>query len=99
MDAGFVDSAPPVYVLPTGEVRLYVRDPAGNLVEVNAPDADGIDESVVTTLVARGDVEPPDPGSPPPVLYGGDLLAQMGNGPDGCRQGLGDGRVPATGPP
>lgn len=81
VDADFVDGAPPVYVLPTGEVQLYVRDPAGNLVEVNAPDVDEIDGSVVTNLVERTDVAPPDPGSPPPVLYGRDLRSEIGVGP------------------
>lgn len=83
VDAGFVDGAPPVYVLPTGEVQLYVRDPAGNLLEVNAPDVDEIDPTVVTNLVARADVAPPESGSPPPVLYGEELLSSLGRRTDG----------------
>jgi catechol 2,3-dioxygenase-like lactoylglutathione lyase family enzyme len=77
---GVVDGHPPVYVLPTGTVQLYVRDPAGNLVEVNAPEAEALDDSVVTNLVERADVDPPEPGSPAPVLYGDGLLAAIDGG-------------------
>jgi YD repeat-containing protein len=33
--------------LPGGEAQMYLRDPAGNLVEVNWPDASSLDRSVV----------------------------------------------------
>ncbi len=36
-----------VYELPDGAAQLYVRDPAGNLVEVNWPDSSTLDRSVV----------------------------------------------------
>ncbi len=36
-----------VYELPDGAVQLYLRDPAGNMVEVNYPDAASLDRSVV----------------------------------------------------
>jgi lactoylglutathione lyase len=36
-----------IYELPDGAVQLYLRDPAGNMVEVNYPDAAGLDRSVV----------------------------------------------------
>ena len=78
-----VNGHPPVYVLPTGTVQLYVRDPAGNLVEVNAPDAAALDESVVRNRVEREDVSPPAPGDPAPVLYGDRLLATIDRGTDG----------------
>jgi YD repeat-containing protein len=35
-----------VYQLPDGAVQLYVRDPAGNLVEINWPDVTTLDRSV-----------------------------------------------------
>jgi len=35
-----------VYQLPDGAVQLYVRDAAGNLVEINWPDATTLDRSV-----------------------------------------------------
>lgn len=36
-----------VYELPDGAVQLYLRDPAGNMVEVNWPDVTTLDRSVV----------------------------------------------------
>jgi catechol 2,3-dioxygenase-like lactoylglutathione lyase family enzyme len=36
-----------LYELPDGAVQLYLRDPAGNMVEVNYPDAASLDCSVV----------------------------------------------------
>jgi lactoylglutathione lyase len=36
-----------VYELPDGAVQLYLRDPAGNMVEVNWPDVSTLDRSVV----------------------------------------------------
>lgn len=35
-----------VYELPDGAAQLYLRDPSGNLVEVNWPDASTLDRSV-----------------------------------------------------
>ncbi|WP_049987107.1 VOC family protein [Halobellus rufus] len=69
IETGYVDGEPPVYVLPSGAVQFYVRDPAGNLVEVNAPDADALDTSVVPNLVERDDIEPPGPGEEPAPIY------------------------------
>lgn len=34
-----------VYELPDGAVQLYVRDPSGNLVEINSPDVTTLDRS------------------------------------------------------
>jgi catechol 2,3-dioxygenase-like lactoylglutathione lyase family enzyme len=36
-----------VYELSDGAVQLYLRDPAGNMVEVNHPDAAALDRSVI----------------------------------------------------
>jgi lactoylglutathione lyase len=36
-----------VYELPDGTVQLYLRDPAGNMVEVNWPDVSTLDRSIV----------------------------------------------------
>ena len=46
-----------VYELPDGAVQLYVRDPAGNMVEVNWPDVSTLDRSVIGDIekVAVGD--------------------------------------------
>lgn len=35
-----------VYELPDGAAQLYLRDPAGNMVEVNHPDAASLDRSI-----------------------------------------------------
>jgi YD repeat-containing protein len=42
--------SPDVRELNDGSVQMYLRDPAGNLVEVNWPDAGTLDRTVVTTI-------------------------------------------------
>jgi catechol 2,3-dioxygenase-like lactoylglutathione lyase family enzyme len=42
--------APNVRVLNDGAVQMYLRDPAGNLLEVNWPDYRTLDRSVVTVM-------------------------------------------------
>jgi lactoylglutathione lyase len=42
--------------LPGGEAQMYLRDPAGNLVEVNWPDASTLDRSIVTDIVRLEDL-------------------------------------------
>ncbi len=39
-----------IYELPGGCVQLYLRDPAGNLVEVDWPDVNTLDRSIVTDV-------------------------------------------------
>ena len=46
--------------LPGGEAQMYLRDPGGNLVEVNWPDASSLDRRVVTDIVRLVDVVPQD---------------------------------------
>jgi catechol 2,3-dioxygenase-like lactoylglutathione lyase family enzyme len=49
-ERGIVVEMPPfasVTELPDGGAQMYVRDPAGNLVEFDTPDASGIDRSLV----------------------------------------------------
>jgi catechol 2,3-dioxygenase-like lactoylglutathione lyase family enzyme len=41
-----------------GVVQMYLRDPAGNLVEVNWPDVSTLDRSVVTDIVRIEDERP-----------------------------------------
>jgi catechol 2,3-dioxygenase-like lactoylglutathione lyase family enzyme len=50
--------SPNVRVLIDGAVQMYLRDPAGNLVEVNWPDASTLDRSVVTTMKSIADERP-----------------------------------------
>jgi catechol 2,3-dioxygenase-like lactoylglutathione lyase family enzyme len=47
--------SPDVRELNDGALQMYLRDPAGNLVEVNWPDASTIDRSVVTTILSLAD--------------------------------------------
>ena len=35
---------------PSGWVQMYIRDPAGNLLEVDTPDSSALDRSVITDL-------------------------------------------------
>ena len=46
--------------LPSGQVQLYIRDPAGNLVEVNAPDARALSGDIQRELVRIEDRYPQD---------------------------------------
>jgi catechol 2,3-dioxygenase-like lactoylglutathione lyase family enzyme len=39
-----------MYELPDGSVQMYIRDPAGNLIEVDWPDVTTLDRSVFTHL-------------------------------------------------
>lgn len=61
----FEDGHPPIYYLPNGEIQSYLRDPSGNMIEVDYPDVDDIDPDVVPHLVSRHDVAedtPPEAG-------------------------------------
>jgi catechol 2,3-dioxygenase-like lactoylglutathione lyase family enzyme len=40
----------PAYELPDGSVQLYLRDPGGNLVEIDWPDATTLDRTVIPEL-------------------------------------------------
>ena len=44
--------------LPGGEAQMYLRDPAGNLVEVDWPDASTLDRSVVSDIERLVDLVP-----------------------------------------
>lgn len=55
-----------VYELPDGAVQLYVRDPAGNMVEINWPDVSTLDRSVI------GDIEKVAVGAEGATLYLGE---------------------------
>ncbi|RQG99401.1 VOC family protein [Natrarchaeobius oligotrophus] len=46
---------PVVYELPDGAVQFYIDDPAGNLVEVNYPNVDELDTSIVSNVIKRAD--------------------------------------------
>ena len=52
------DDSPRMYALPDGAVQLYITDPAGNLVEVNWPDVEVLDESIRENITYRSDLRP-----------------------------------------
>ncbi|MGM0590441.1 MAG: VOC family protein [Halobacteriota archaeon] len=45
-----------IYLLPDGAVQLYLNDPAGNLIEINWPDVETLDESVRKDITDRADL-------------------------------------------
>jgi catechol 2,3-dioxygenase-like lactoylglutathione lyase family enzyme len=55
--------------LPSGQVQLYFRDPAGNLIELNWPDVSSLDRDRYPTLRRLGDVVPQPEESLEAVLY------------------------------
>jgi YD repeat-containing protein len=67
-DATFMGA---VRELPGGEAQTYLRDPAGNLVEINWPDASSLDRSVVTDIERLVDVVPQDAEGQAARLYSG----------------------------
>jgi YD repeat-containing protein len=52
-----------LYELPDGAVQMYVRDPSGNLIEVNWPDSGSLDRGVVREEIQKVG------GGPDVVLY------------------------------
>jgi catechol 2,3-dioxygenase-like lactoylglutathione lyase family enzyme len=57
------------YELPDGSVQMYLRDPSGNLVEVDWPDVSTLDRSVVTDLKRLEDDVPQDEESRRSTLF------------------------------
>jgi lactoylglutathione lyase len=55
--------------LPSGQVQLYFRDPAGNLIELNWPDADSLDRSRYPELRRLADYVPQTAESERALLY------------------------------
>jgi catechol 2,3-dioxygenase-like lactoylglutathione lyase family enzyme len=55
--------------LPDGSVQMYLRDPAGNLIEVDWPDAATLDGSITTDLVRLADVIRQEPGAERASLF------------------------------
>ena len=47
-----------MYELPDGSVQMYLRDPAGNLVELDWPDVTTLDRSVFPEIKKLGDAVP-----------------------------------------
>ena len=55
--------------LPDGSLQMYLRDPGGNLVEVNWPDASTIDRCVLLELTALSELLPQDVDNRKASLY------------------------------
>ena len=55
--------------LPSGQVQLYLRDPAGNLVELNWPDVETLDRSRYPELQRLADQIPQAPGAEAAALF------------------------------
>jgi catechol 2,3-dioxygenase-like lactoylglutathione lyase family enzyme len=55
--------------LPDGAVQMYIRDPAGNLVELNWPDVSTLDRSVITTIRRLADERPQSGEAASATLY------------------------------
>jgi lactoylglutathione lyase len=60
---------PRIVELPSRQVQLYFRDPAGNLIELNWPDADSIDRSRYPALQRLADYIPQGSDAEQAVLY------------------------------
>jgi YD repeat-containing protein len=45
-----------IFELPGGEAQMYMRDPGGNLVEIDWPDASTLDRTIVGDIVALADI-------------------------------------------
>ena len=77
-DAEEADELPTVYELPDGSLQLYIRDPAGNLVEINHHDVEALPERIREETVARADQVPQTDEAAEARLYFEELLAQVG---------------------
>jgi catechol 2,3-dioxygenase-like lactoylglutathione lyase family enzyme len=55
--------------LPSGQVQLYIRDPGGNLVEVNWPDARDLSDEVRQEMVRLEDRHPQNESNRNAELY------------------------------
>ena len=58
-----------LFELPSGQVQLYIRDPGGNLVEVNCPDARALSDEVQGEMVRHADRNPQDESNRRASLY------------------------------
>lgn len=59
----------PLYQLPDGAVQLYLRDPAGNLIEVDWPDVTTLDDRVREHITDRSEYLPQSASQKEATLY------------------------------
>lgn len=69
--------SPTVYRLPDDSIQMYIRDPTGNVVEVNYHDVDGIDRDVVGEITSREEVTEQTGDALDSRLYLDGLLADL----------------------
>ena len=75
-----------IYEHTSGWVQMYIRDPAGNLVEIDWPDVTTLDRSVVTDIRKLDDDVPQTGESATATLYARRSGSQMTVAPtDACR--------------
>jgi len=65
-----------LFELPSGQVQLYVRDPGGNLVEVNCQDARAVSGAVRAEMVRLEDRQPQDESNRRAILYLGPIATR-----------------------
>ena len=58
-----------IYELPDGSVQLYLRDPAGNLIELDWPDVETLDREVIGELPKLADAIEQTPAASGATLY------------------------------
>jgi catechol 2,3-dioxygenase-like lactoylglutathione lyase family enzyme len=58
-----------LFETPTGQLQLYIRDPAGNLIEVNWPDATTVDRTVVKDIRRLADIHAQNEENRRALLY------------------------------
>jgi len=63
--------------IPGNTVQMYIRDPAGNAVEVNGPDATGLDSSIRREMTRLADTFPQSAENLKGILY---LEPRVGHG-------------------
>jgi catechol 2,3-dioxygenase-like lactoylglutathione lyase family enzyme len=65
-----------LFELPSGQVQLYIRDPGGNLLEVNWPDARTLSEEIRVDMVRHAERHPQDESNRRAALYLGPIGAR-----------------------
>jgi lactoylglutathione lyase len=58
-----------IYELPDGSVQMYLRDPAGNLIEIDWPHVTTLDCSLLLELKRLADLVPQTGDAPRATLY------------------------------
>jgi YD repeat-containing protein len=58
-----------LFETPAGQLQLYIRDPAGNLIEINWPDAKSVDRTVVTGIRLLSAVHPQSDENKSALIY------------------------------